>query len=118
MRISDWSSDVCSSDLLAAGLLGRDALLLVVGGMLLALVAQGGDLLESWCKRRLGVKDSGHIMPGHGGILDRVDGLLAVLPVAFLYLWASRSEERRVGKECVSPCSSRWSTYHYKKKKK
>lgn len=76
---------------LAAGLLGRDALLLVVGGMLLAVVAQGGDLLESWCKRRFGVKDSGHIMPGHGGILDRVDGLLAVLPVAFLYLWASTS---------------------------
>lgn len=73
---------------LAAGLLGREAMLLVVGGMLLAVIAQGGDLLESWCKRRFGVKDSSHIIPGHGGILDRVDGLLAVLPVAFLYFWA------------------------------
>jgi phosphatidate cytidylyltransferase len=73
---------------LAAGLLGRDATLLVVGGMVLAVVAQGGDLLESWCKRRFGVKDSSHIIPGHGGILDRVDGLLAVLLVAFLYFWA------------------------------
>lgn len=71
----------------AAGLIGRDVLLLAVGGMVLAVVAQGGDLLESWCKRRFGVKDSSHIIPGHGGILDRVDGLLAVLPVVFLYLW-------------------------------
>jgi phosphatidate cytidylyltransferase len=72
----------------AAGLLDRDATLPVVGGMLLAVVAQAGDLLESWCKRRFGVKDSSHIIPGHGGILDRVDGLLSVLPVAFLYFWA------------------------------
>jgi phosphatidate cytidylyltransferase len=73
---------------LAAGLFGREATLLVVGGMVLAVVAQGGDLLESWCKRKFGVKDSSHIIPGHGGILDRVDGLLAVFPVAFFYLWA------------------------------
>ncbi|MGD1880133.1 MAG: phosphatidate cytidylyltransferase [Kiloniellaceae bacterium] len=73
---------------LAAGFLGRDATLLVVGGMILAVVAQAGDLLESWCKRRFSVKDSSHLIPGHGGILDRVDGLLAVLPVAFLYFWA------------------------------
>jgi len=71
-----------------AGFFGGEAMLLVVGGMVLAVVAQGGDLLESWCKRRFGVKDSSHIIPGHGGILDRVDGLLAVLPVAFLYFWA------------------------------
>jgi phosphatidate cytidylyltransferase len=72
---------------LTAGLLGQDAMLLVVGGMVLAVVAQGGDLLESWCKRRFGMKDSSHLIPGHGGILDRVDGLLAVLPVVFLYFW-------------------------------
>ncbi|MEO3430060.1 phosphatidate cytidylyltransferase [Pelagibius sp. CAU 1746] len=72
---------------LAAGFLGREAMLLVVGGMVLAVVAQGGDLLESWCKRHFGVKDSSHIIPGHGGILDRVDGLLAVFPVAFVYFW-------------------------------
>jgi len=48
----------------------------------LAVLAQGGDLFESWLKRRVGVKDSGNILPGHGGVLDRLDGLVPVAPVA------------------------------------
>jgi phosphatidate cytidylyltransferase len=47
----------------------------------LAVVAQAGDFFESWLKRRVGVKDSGTLLPGHGGIMDRVDGLV---PVAVL----------------------------------
>ena len=50
----------------------------------LAILAQGGDLYESWLKRRAGVKDSGSLIPGHGGVLDRLDGVVPVAPVAAL----------------------------------
>ena len=48
----------------------------------LGIVAQAGDLLESFVKRRLEIKDSSHLIPGHGGLFDRLDALLAVAPVA------------------------------------
>ncbi len=49
------------------------------GGAVIAVIAQAGDFFESWMKRRAGVKDSGNLIPGHGGLFDRVDGLIAVL---------------------------------------
>lgn len=57
---------------------------LFVVGAILAIVAQAGDFLESGMKRKAGVKDSGSLIPGHGGVLDRVDGMLPVAIVATL----------------------------------
>jgi phosphatidate cytidylyltransferase len=53
-------------------------------GVVISIAVQIGDLAESLIKREAGVKDSAHIIPGHGGMLDRLDGLLFAMPVAYL----------------------------------
>lgn len=65
-----WSEliDIAWDDVTGAALVGA----------LLAVVAQAGDFFQSWLKRKAGVKDSSRLIPGHGGVFDRIDGMLAV----------------------------------------
>ena len=58
----------------------------ILFGAISSIFATWGDLFESMLKRNAGVKDSGNIIPGHGGILDRIDSLLLVSPVIMLFL--------------------------------
>lgn len=70
---------------------GRDPVMLAIASLGLALVAQAGDLFESRLKRRFGAKDSSRLIPGHGGMLDRVDGVLSVgLVVSLIFWWTGR----------------------------
>jgi len=57
-------------------------------GFVLGVVGQAGDLMISVLKRRAGLKDTGNLIPGHGGLLDRIDALLLALPVSALALMA------------------------------
>ncbi|MDJ0607474.1 MAG: phosphatidate cytidylyltransferase [Kiloniellales bacterium] len=65
-----------------------DPLALAALSAVLALVAQGGDLFESWVKRHFGVKDSSNLIAGHGGFMDRLDGVLAAGLFLTLIVWA------------------------------
>lgn len=58
----------------------------LLAGCCIAILAQSGDLLESALKRNLAIKDSGNLIPGHGGFLDRFDGYLLTLPALYLYM--------------------------------
>jgi len=71
---------------LAAAWLGWGRLVpLLIVGILLSIVSQFGDLFESWVKRQFDVKDSSQIIPGHGGLLDRLDGFVAAIVLAAVF---------------------------------
>jgi len=72
--------------------LGRIDLGLMAVAAATAVAAQIGDLVESMIKRGTGVKDSGHVLPGHGGLLDRMDAMLFAAPVLLFGLWLLRAE--------------------------
>src|SRR3546814_13272114 len=95
MRISDWSSDVCSSDL---------DLVLTRDGILVA--RHENEISET-------TDVAGHPEFAGRKTTKRIDGQAVTG-----WFTEDRSEERRVGKECVSPCRSRWSPYHSKKNRK
>jgi phosphatidate cytidylyltransferase len=65
--------------------------------VLLSVVAQAGDLFESFLKRRFGAKDSGHIIPGHGGLMDRLDGFVTAAALAAL-IGVTRGEIETAGR--------------------
>ncbi|MEP0191319.1 MAG: phosphatidate cytidylyltransferase [Erythrobacter sp.] len=69
---------------LPPGYTATSILFAVLSGFLIAVIAQAGDFFESWMKRRAGMKDSSTLIPGHGGVFDRVDGFLAVFFVIFV----------------------------------
>ncbi len=78
----EWKADAsagigCDAD----GVCAFPWIVMIIHGAVIAIVAQAGDFFESWMKRKAGVKDSSRLIPGHGGLFDRMDGLIAVCAV-------------------------------------
>lgn len=83
---SNWlySAGVLAGEAFTVGALWADVIIFIVAGAIFAALTELGDLAESVIKRKLGIKDMGTLFPGHGGMMDRIDGLSFVSPVAAL----------------------------------
>jgi phosphatidate cytidylyltransferase len=91
----------CLCGAAASHILSASLPLWVLAGFIVSVTAQIGDLFESGLKRRFGVKDAGAILPGHGGVLDRVDGLGAVCLLATILLYAVPAIRTGLGLQSV-----------------
>lgn len=79
-------SAVIAGSAVALSLTDASPIWIVPAAFVLSVASQAGDLFESFIKRRFGVKDSSHLIPGHGGVMDRVDGLVVACFAAFVLM--------------------------------
>jgi phosphatidate cytidylyltransferase len=82
--IGGVAGGLVAGSLVAWASAGTKPLVAGILALILSIAAQGGDLFESWVKRRFGAKDAGALIPGHGGMMDRIDGFLAAALLALL----------------------------------
>ena len=79
-------TDINHGDRVPLDMINSNSLELIFLSLIISSLSQIGDLLISYCKRKANLKDTGNFLPGHGGILDRLDGLMLALPLGFIIM--------------------------------